>query len=187
VIPASRVEPEKPLLGRAPVLDFSQPLDALKDCHDRTRAQCAALRELAKRLPSHGCDAPAQQAASGILRYFDGAGRHQAEDEEHDLFPRMIAAAAGQAAERIALLTARLEREHREMGESWLNLRDGLECIAHGENALLDELEVSRFCELYRAHIAVEDADVIPLAAALLDDDALAALGRAMAARRGVR
>jgi hemerythrin-like domain-containing protein len=186
VISASKVEPEKARPGRALVPDFSQPLDALKGCHNRTRAQCDMLRELAKHLPSHGCDAWAQQAASNILRYFDGAGRHHEEDEEHDLFPRMIAAAAGQAAERIALLTARLEREHREMAEMWLALRDSLECVAYGENTPLGELEVNRFCALYAAHMTLEDADVIPLAAAVLDDDALAAIGQAMAARRAL-
>ncbi len=186
-MPTSRVEIVNTRPGRAPAPDFSQPLEALKACHERIRAQCDTLRELAKHLPAHGCDAWAQESASNLLRYFDGAARHHEEDEEHDLFPRMIAAAAGQAAERIALLVGRLEREHRDMAEDWSMLRDALERIAYGENAPLDELEVSRFCELYRAHMAVEDADVIPLAAALLDDNALAALGQAMAARRGVR
>jgi len=187
VVPARRVEPGKIRSGRAGAPDFSQPLDALKAGHERIRAQCETLRELAKHLPLYYCDAWAQQAASNILRYFDGAARHHEEDEEHDLFPRMLAAATGQAAERVALLTARLERQHRDMAAAWSNLRDTLERVANGEIAPLDKLEVSNFRELYRAHMAIEDVEVIPLAAVLLDADALAALGRAMAARRGVR
>lgn len=187
MIPASTTEFMTIVPGRAPALDFSRPLEALKACHERTRAQCEAMCQLARHLSSRGCDAWAQETASNLLRYFDGAGRHHEEDEELDLFPRMIAAAVGQAAERVALLTARLEREHRAMVEAWSSLRDDLERIAHGEKAPLDRRAVDRFRELYRAHIALEDADVIPLAEALLDDDALAAIGRAMAARRGIR
>lgn len=167
--------------------DFDHPLEMLVACHERIKAQCNTLERLAGHMKLNGCDAQAQQAASNVLRYFDSAGRHHHEDEEEDLFPRMIAAAHGQNAERVVLLIEQLKREHRDMDAVWSRLRETLECIAHGEHAPLDALEVSRFRGTYQAHIAVEEANLIPLATLLLDADALADIGKAMARRRGVR
>ena len=173
-------------IGSSPA-DFEHPLEMLHACHDRIAAQCETLRRLAAHLPTHGSDAQAQQAASNVMRYFDGAGRHHHEDEEQDLFPRMIAAAHGQNVERVALLVSELQREHRDMEQMWDGIRDTLEKIAHGESTPLAEIEVNRFCTLYHTHIAIEKANMIPLAAMLLGEDDLSQVGRAMAARRGVR
>lgn len=169
------------------VADFEHPLQMLEACHDRIRMQCETLGNLAAHLQTHGCDGQAQQAASNVMRYFDSAGRHHHEDEEQDLFPRMTAAAGGQNAGRVALLIDQLKREHQEMARLWLRLRRTLELIAHGGNVALDALEVSRFCAVYRAHIALEEANMIPLAALLLEEETLAAVGEAMAARRGIK
>jgi hemerythrin-like domain-containing protein len=169
------------------IAGFDEPLLMLGSCHDRIRAQCEVLQNLAAHMQAHGCDGQAQQAASNVMRYFDSAGRHHHEDEELDLFPRMIAAATGQNAERVALLVEQLKHEHREMEKMWSGLSKTLELIAHGGSAALDALEVSRFCAVYRAHIALEDANMIPLASHLLGERELAAIGEAMAARRGIK
>lgn len=176
------------LLRRKQVMaDFDHPLEMLAACHDRIKAQCDTLHHLAAHLPAHGADAQAQQAASNVMRYFDSAGRHHREDEEQDLFPRMIAGAKEEDAERVSSLVAQLSREHQEIEELWLKLRDGLESIAHGENMPLDPLAVNHFCTAYRAHMAIEDANLIPLAELLLANDAVADLGKAMAKRRGLK
>lgn len=167
--------------------DFDHPLEMLTACHGRIEAQCETLRRLAAHLPVHGCDAQAQQAASNVMRYFDSAGRHHREDEEQDLFPAMTAAAHGENAERIALLVSHLAHEHDELEKTWLGLRDALENIAHGENAPLDALEVNRFCGMYHAHMAMEEANLFPLAELLLGAGTIAGLGKAMAKRRGVK
>lgn len=169
------------------VADFGQPLQLLKACRERIQTQCDTLRRLCVHMPVHGSDAQAQQAASNVMRYFDSAGRHHHEDEEQDIFPRMAASATGQNAERVALLIGQLKREHAEMTRSWLDLRDALEKIAHGGIEPLDELAVNQFCAMYGAHIALEQANLIPLAELLLDEAAFAAIGKAMAARRGIR
>jgi hemerythrin-like domain-containing protein len=145
--------------------DFAQPLELLRACHVRVAAHSDMLEWLAKHLSVHECDAEAQQAASYVLRYFDSAGRHHHEDEDLDLFPRMREAARGQNAERVALLVAQLAAELAELAREWNSMRERLELIAHGERVLLRELEVDRFCKLYRTHIAIEEANVLPLAA----------------------
>jgi len=168
------------------VADFDHPLQMLNACHDRIRTQCETLRKLAVHLPVHGCDAEAQRAASNVMRYFDSAGRHHREDEEENLFPFLMAAAQEQNADRLSKLVDQLHREHHELEQAWLKVRETLEPIAYGENTPLDELEVGRFCGMYHAHMAIEDVNLIPLAQLLLSDEALAALGRSMAARRGI-
>lgn len=172
---------------RQEIADFGHPLQMLEACHDRIEMQCETLRNLAAHLPVHGCDAQAQQAASNVMRYFDSAGRHHHEDEEQDLFPRMIASASGVNAERVAVLVGQLKREHRNMEQAWLRLREALETLAHGGDAPLAEPDVTHFCDMYSNHIASEEKDLIPLASLLLDSDEQAALGRAMAARRGLK
>jgi len=173
--------------GGQPVADFDHPMEMLAACHDRIEAQCATLWRLADYLPAHGADAKAQQAASNVMRYFESAGRHHREDEEQDLFPAMLRAAKGEAAERVALLVAQASHEHAEIEQAWNALRDVLERIAHGGDTPLDIGEVHRFCMLYRSHTAMEEGHLFPLAAKLLDTAALSALGKAMAQRRGVR
>jgi hemerythrin-like domain-containing protein len=172
---------------REVIADFGHPLQMLEACHDRIEMQCETLRNLAAHLPVHGCDAQAQQAASNVMRYFDSSGRHHHEDEEQDLFPRMIELAKGEQADRVALLIGQLQREHRNMEQAWLRLREALETLAHGDNAPLDERDVKQFCDMYSDHIASEEKNLIPLASLLLDSDELEAIGRAMAARRGIR
>ena len=166
---------------------FDHPMEMLAACHERIESRCDTLRRLADYVPRHGSDAEAQQAASNVMRYFDSAGRHHREDEERNLFPAMLRAARGETAAGVALLAAQLAREHDEIEQAWLGLREALERIAHGGDAPLDAREVTGFCELYRAHMAVEEAHLFPLADTLLDEKALSGLGTAMAQRRGVK
>ena len=176
--------------GRTPggaLADFEHPLQMLVACHQRITAHSDMLLWLARHLHLHECDPEAQQVASFVLRFFDGAGRHHHEDEDENLFPALRAAVQSQNAERVALLVAQLMAEHREMEQAWDGFRDSLELIAHGERVLLRELEVDRFCKLYRTHMALEEANLIPLAGKILGRDDLAAIGKAMAARRGVK
>lgn len=171
---------------RRVLADFDHPLQMLVACHDRIREQCETLRKLAGHLPVHGCDAQAQQAASNVMRYFDSAGRHHREDEEEDLFPLLIAAARGENAERLALLVDQLHREHQELEEEWLKLRESLELIAHGEHVPINELEVNRFAGMYQVHVVAEEANLLPIAEKILTPEEIAVLGRGMRQRRGM-
>jgi hemerythrin-like domain-containing protein len=165
--------------------DFEHPLEMLVACHDRIEAQCETLKRLAAHLPASGCDEQAREAAAAVMRYFDTAGQHHQDDEEHDLFPRVLAAARGENTQRIALLIGKLQREHGEIERAWREIRARLEKITRGEPAPLDELTANLFAALHRAHIAIEEANLFPLAAMLLDAAQMAELGRCMARRRG--
>ena len=170
-------------LFRSMAADFDHPLEMLAACHDRIEDRCDLLQRLVDHIAKNGCDAQASQAAANVLRYFDTAGEHHHEDEEQDLFPRLMAADAARA----AALVESLRRDHAKMRAAWQRLRPALESIARGAPAELDRALVRSFDELYRAHIGREEAELLPLAHSLLSGSELADIGRSMAQRRGVK
>ena len=73
------------------------------------------------------------------------------------------------------------------MRRAWAALRTSLKRVEAGEAASLDAVEIERFTKLYRAHIDLEERELLPAAQRLLDGATLAATGESMAKRRGVR
>ncbi|HEX5337675.1 MAG TPA: hypothetical protein VFW53_04490, partial [Gallionella sp.] len=59
--------------------------------------------------------------------------------------------------------------------------------IADGVNAPLPETLTAKFIGSYTAHIAVEEAELLPLAARLLSQQQLIRIGASMAERRGAK
>ena len=170
------------LLGGAFVSGFDNPLEMLLACHGKIQAQCVTLRKLLQHLSSHGCDMQARQAAQAILRYFDTAGQNHHDDEEQDLFPPLLATPNAEVHE----LIARLLDEHKVLEAAWQQLRPLLLAIAEGRAAKLDIESVEHFIKVHDRHISLENAQLLPQAERLLDHIQLEALGRSMAARRGV-
>ena len=160
---------------------FDDPLAMLSACHGRIRRQLETLSRLERHLPEHGCDTDARVAARAILRYFDTAAPHHHEDEEVDVFPRVVARAP-----ECAALVARLEAEHLVLAANWRHLRPLLAGIAAGQRAVLPPKLVRDATAAYDAHIEAEETELIPLARELLPPEEIAAVGRAMARRRGV-
>jgi hemerythrin-like domain-containing protein len=175
----------KQLIGSpSSAADFDHPLEMLSACHERVLDRVETLERLVKHLPVHGSDEQAQQAAANVMRYFDTAGEHHHEDEERDLFPALERTRAHDAA--AAALIARLRDEHVRLKAMWQTLRAELQCIAAGSSAALDAAHVERFGALYRQHIDLEERELLPLAGTALAESETAALGAAMARRRGV-
>jgi len=170
------------LNSRATAPSFDSPLEMLQACHSRIMDQCATLQKLMQHLPANGCDVQAKQAAQAILRYFDTAGQFHHQDEELDLFPLLLATNNEEA----DALISRLLNEHQHMNAAWLALRSQLQDIAEGRSATLDALIVENFSSAYANHITLENAQLLPLAALLLNSVQLRNLGKKMAARRGV-
>lgn len=171
--------------GPAPAPGADDPLALLSACHGRIARQCATLGRLAAHLPAHGSDAAAQTAAASVLRYFDTAAAHHHEDEEEDLFPALIDSMAGSDAVCLHALVDGLVAEHRQLARRWEPLRRALAEISHGRPAELPAHEIKDFTEAYAAHIRREEDELLPMAARLIPDDALAAIGQAMKSRRG--
>lgn len=170
----------------APQAGFEVPLEMLSACHGRVERQCETLRRLVPHLAAHGPDGDARKAAAAVLRYFDTAARHHHEDEEHDLFPALLKHATGDALAQVTTLVAQLLREHRLLEQRWLRVRAVLQQVAQGRPAPLPADEVEALATLYESHIALEEGELLPLAARLLSGAPLEAIGRAMRERRGV-
>ena len=160
---------------------FDDPLGMLRACHARIERQLATLRRLAVHLPVHGADRDAQLAARAILRYFDTAAPNHHADEEASVFPRLLVRAPAARA-----IVATLERDHHvAFHTNWRRLRPLLCGIASGQRDTLPPALVNRVCEAYAAHIALENATLIPMCAEALTLEDLVDIGGEMAARRG--
>ena len=159
---------------------FAAPLEMLRACHGRILDQCNTLHKLQQHLDVNGCDVQAQQAAQAILRYFDTAGQYHHQDEELDLFPLLLASENTTAHE----LIKHLLEDHREMNKAWLLLCPRLQDISKRIATILEASLVASFESAYEQHIALENTQLLPLAAQLLDEQQLSALGEKMANRR---
>ncbi len=165
---------------------FDHPLEMLRACHGKILRQCDTLQKLAAHLERKGCDPQVQQAARGILRYFDTAGQFHHHDEEQDLFPALRAAADTDKPSLEALLE-RLLSEHVIMLASWEALHPVLSQLAAGEQVALDAAVMNNFITRYSDHIAIENAELLPLAPKLLTLQQLKTIGQKMAERRGAQ
>ncbi len=166
--------------GVAPT--FDHPLEMLHACHGKILHQCDTLKKLNVHLGKYGCDTQVQQAAQGILRYFNTAGQFHHQDEEENLFP--VLRASSQEANS---LLQRLLSEHVVMLSAWDALRGTLEQLAEGITVALNVELMKNFIRSYTDHIAVEEAELLPLAARVLTVEQLKEIGINMATRRGVQ
>lgn len=165
---------------------FDHPLEMLRACHGKILRQCDTLQKLAARLGHQGCDAPVQQAALGILRYFETAGQFHHLDEEENLFPALRALADFDKTPLPALLQ-RLLAEHVVMLAAWDALRPVLLQLAEGKPVKMETTVMNNFIRSHTDHIATENAELLPLATAMIDLQQLESIGQAMAERRGAK
>jgi hemerythrin-like domain-containing protein len=170
----------------APAAGPEAPLEMLAACHGRVESQCSTLMRMVPHLAQHGADDQARTAAANVMRYFDTSAKHHHEDEEVDLFPALIESMAGSDAVCIRELTETLTADHRRLEAVWRRIRAVLVRVVAGQVVLLDQAVVEEFTGTYARHIEHEEAELLPMAARLLSDDALAQVGRAMRERRNV-
>lgn len=166
--------------------DFSEPIAALKHCHDRIRRELHGLESLHAHLATAGTDAQARQDAAAALHYFEQAAPIHHADEEEDLIPMLQGAARDADAALLKLMVPVLMNEHREMALAWEGLRSPLQQIAAGASAQLDLGDVKYFSLLYAVHMDTEETHIATMARRLLDPARMQLLGNAMRQRRGL-
>lgn len=171
----------------APAAGFEAPLEMLSACHGRVESQCQTLLRLVPHLAANGPDQAAREAAQNVMRYFDTSAPHHHADEEEDLFPALLHSVPQSGLAQLRELIAALGAQHRELEQAWVQLRRKLEGVRLGTMRALDACEVERMVELYRGHIAREEAELLPLALRTLGTGQLDSVGRAMRARRGIK
>ncbi len=172
-------------LVSGPAPGFEQPFEMLEACHERVQRMLSLLQRLREHLPGHGADSNAQQAARDVMRYFDQAAPQHHRDEELHVFPPLLA----QGDPATLVLVGRLRQDHLRMEARWADARKVLDAVAGGALDALapgHQAALDAFAGLYADHIAAEEQLAYPAAAALLDAQALAAMGEEMMRRRGV-
>lgn len=165
-----------------PAPSFDDPIGLLRACHERIISHCDILERLAEHLSQVGADPEAQQAAARIRRYFEISGPAHHADEEVQLFPWLLAQAKFPDILRSSV--ANLAAQHRQLEAAWQTLAADLVQVEAGQVPHL--LLVEPFVSMNRAHVALENGEIFPIAEKLLDLSTMRSLGMAMATRRAL-
>lgn len=148
-------------------------LTMLERSHARIAEELDKLRSAATRWSRHRAP-DALESARAVARFLDRAARRHEADEEDSIFPRLPASAAP--------LVAALRSEHAVHSNLIDKLTADVESTSPDPDAL-DDL-ATEIQAAYRAHIAREDSDLLPLIRALTPASLTAAFVE-MQLRRG--
>jgi hemerythrin-like domain-containing protein len=157
----------------------------LKDCHRRIERFLQILCVVADSELGRTLTDEETSAVQAALQYFRTGGQRHTADEEKSLFPRLRAVLSPGSLDEID----KLEDEHRSAN----NLHQTVETLylawmaagaLNPEDSGRLESATKRLKQLYLAHIEVEEGIVFPRAAAMLDSQAIAAMGAELRARR---
>ena len=177
-------------IGSKPEADFSDPIGLLSDCHRRIERFLGVLVTVAAQAEGAALETEQRDALETSLRYFRLAAPTHTADEEESLFPRLRDSRdprvqpAFSSFEKLRADHRVAEERHRqveELANRWLS--DGVLSVEDTSRLLR---MLAGLIEFYAAHIAVEEQEVFPLAAAVLADSTLQLIGSEMAGRRGV-
>jgi hemerythrin-like domain-containing protein len=178
-------------IGKKPGSTFADPLGLLSDCHRRIEHFLGLLTMVTTSARGGALSGEQRDALVTAGRYFRDAATLHKEDEERSLFPRMRESRDTEVRAALARIEELeedhvvLDRGHVEVDaliQRWMDADSLSPSEVQRLTTILDELQA-----IYERHIAIEDHDVFPLAGRTLDTATVAALGREMAARRGLK
>jgi hemerythrin-like domain-containing protein len=171
--PNPKLRPQRP--AAPPLPDFQR----LDRTHKAAMDMLVAFDQLLTKLDGDGLDENAQGSAKTILAFFSGPGRQHHADEEHNVFPLLLAGGDAELIQHVH----RLQQDHGWIEEDWHELSPQIEAIAGGYNwydlAML-RAALPVFTALYHEHIALEESLIYP--AAQRHQEALALGGQVRAA-----
>jgi hemerythrin-like domain-containing protein len=188
--PAKGAERMPIVIGAKRESDFTDPIGMLGDCHRRIEIFLNVLVRVAEQAHGEALNDEQRGALETALRYFREAAPKHTADEEESLFPRLRQIESADVRALLARIES-LEEEHvcadrshgdvDNLGRLWL--RDGTLSPEQVSRllALLIQLR-----DLYRHHIATEDNEIFPAAAAALSAADRQAIGSEMASRRSI-
>jgi hemerythrin-like domain-containing protein len=178
-------------IGQRPDHGFDEPLGLLSDCHRRIEHFLGVLATVTDDAAGGPLTPSYRSALEGSIRYFAVAAPKHTADEESSLFPRLRESGDPEAVGALASLDA-LEHDHDEAEAHHAAVDELVRRWLAADNLSQPDLEelrqrVGRLQALYRRHIAIEDREVFPVAARVLDRAQIEQIGGEMAARRHVR
>jgi hemerythrin-like domain-containing protein len=156
------------------------PLESLHQTHHDLLLAVDELQRLLRDIAEGGASADRRAIACSLVRFIDQNGRHHHTEEERCVFPDLLELGDVDLVQHVR----RLQQDHGWLEQDWLELRPQLDAIAHGIGGVdIEGLRASAevFADLYRDHIALEEAVVYPEARRL------GLAHTAGAARRGAR
>ncbi|HEY7912837.1 MAG TPA: hemerythrin domain-containing protein [Blastocatellia bacterium] len=175
-------------IGKKQESDFNNPLGLLSDCHRRIEHFLDVLIKVANQARGASLDSQQRRALTAALDYFERAAPRHTLDEEESLFPRLRARDEARAElEAIEKLHSdhgvadEMHQQIHSLARLWLDGGELSEKNTHRLVEMLNELS-----SLYERHIKLEDSQLFPRAARVLDPGDIEAIGREMAARRGI-
>lgn len=155
-------------------------LAGFSECHHDFVAQLHSALYLPELVEAAG---KARVMANDLLKMFgQGVRTHHAE-EEHELFPAVLAAAEpGAELDEVRAMVDQLVREHREMEARWAQLQPAVEAVARGEIGAVDAALIQDMVQHFFAHAHFEEEHFLPVAQKILGrhSESMAALGRAL-------
>jgi hemerythrin-like domain-containing protein len=188
--PAKGAESMPIVIGAKRESDFTDPIGMLGDCHRRIEMFLNVLMRVAEQARGEALNEEQHSALETALRYFREAAPKHTADEEESLFPRLRQIDSADVRPLLARIES-LEEEHvcadrshgevDNLGRLWL--RD--ETLSPEQASRLLTLLV-QLRDLYRHHIATEDNEIFPAAAAALSATDRQVIGSEMASRRSV-
>lgn len=178
------------VIGARPESNFANPIGLLGDCHRRIERFLDILVRVTQQAAGQELSGEQRSALDTALRYFREAAPKHTADEEQSLFPRLREIDNPEVRSLLASVDA-LEDDHvwagslhavvDRLGRLWL--QSGT--LAPDESGQLTVI-LTQLRDLYRRHIAIEDHEIFPVAAAALSATDRTAIGSEMAARRGL-
>lgn len=178
-------------IGGKPESTFGDPIGLLTDCHRRIERFLDVLVQISGQARGGALTSEHRASLETALGYFREAAPKHTADEEETLFPRLRSlnrpelSAALDKMDSLENDHALAEQHHAEvdrLGQAWLASGS----LAPADAERFSEL-VQSLADLYRGHIALEEGEVFPAAAAVLEKPEREAMGGEMAARRGAR
>lgn len=178
------------VIGAKPESSFADPIGLLTDCHRRIERFLSVLVQVSAQARGGQLTSEQRTALEKSLVYFREAAPKHTADEEQTLFPRLrsldrpAVKAVLSRVDALEIQHGEAEQNHAEvdrLGRAWL--ADG--SLAPADATRLSTV-VAELLDLYRGHIAIEEGEVFPVAAAELGQSEREAMGGEMAARRGL-
>ncbi len=166
-----------------PATPAAAEFEALDNCHREVLKTLDELARLIDHLEDNGVDTTAQALAADIVKFFNENGRQHHIDEEHMIFPGLLASGDAELMQHVQ----RLQQDHGWLEEDWLELEPQLEAISKGYSWYqLDGLRAALpvFKALYLDHIDLEESLIYPEAKRRQVALPAAGAGRDVAARR---
>ncbi len=168
-------------------VSFEAPIDLLLSCHEKILHFSSTLVELSTVLEKEGWSNELTTTSDQIRRYFNIASPEHHLDEEHHLFPAIIALdpelTQPESIEILQLLN-RLIKEHVESDAQWQSLNKMLEEKTEDFEAL-KKLSL-QFKNNMHEHAAIENEHIFPYAKAHISEKELKKIGLEIAERRGI-